>query len=441
MGAVRGLLVLLALCVAALALPAVASAARPGTLVATGEAPSIAVDATGTGYVAYNDQPPGQNDQPVGLCVVRPGTARCASNRDVLIDGNSGEAQPALISATGDGQLVLASGRCCGNDDVVMLSSNGGATFTAPETIGGLIYFDGAIGPGAHVLFDQANSLDGTLAQEGSPGNPADLTATLVNPATGLSAPAAWSGNKPVVVSSGNETVASIYSGSGDPNDGANWNNVRVPGSTFHPSMASGPAGVFLLQDTGTFNGRLTVRRFEGNGFGPAHVIVNFHGSQGTALAEDAAGHLVAMWYDNNGTIWAAASREDGVRWTRPHAIATDVQLPSRLSAALGPDGRGWLVYDLNAGSEVRLVPVSADGLLGIKAPAPRPKPHRHHRRHHKPHRHRATHHPKKKHHPKKRHHRRRHRPARKRHATLVARSFPGSGAGPDRTPRAALGA
>jgi hypothetical protein len=379
---------LLTLACAAFAPPA-ADAARPGTLIANGQAPSVAVDATGTGYVVYNDEPPGQVDEPVGLCVIPRGASHCSSNRDVIIDGQSGEAQPALISATGNGQLEIASGRCCFNSNVAIVSSNGGATFSDPASIGDIIYFDGAIGPGGQVLFVDDSIINGIFSEVGSPATPADGSATLFDPAPGGSAIAGWAGGTPVVVGAGTETAAAIYSGSGDVNDGANWNNVRVPGSTSNPSMASGPVGLFLLQDTGDFQGRLTIRRFEGNGFGRAHVIVNANSTEGTALAEDNSGRLVAIWYEN-GTIFASASRDRGVRWSRPRAIATDVQLPSRLNAAVAPDGSGWLVYDLNAGSEVRVVPVSIEALLGIRHPAHHRK--RRHRRHHMHHRHHKHH-------------------------------------------------
>jgi hypothetical protein len=96
--------------------------------------------------------------------VIREGASGCASNRDVIIDGNSAEAQPPLSSATG------------------------------------------------------------------------------IDAITG------WAGNRPVVVAAGRETVATIYSGSGDMKESANWNNVRVRGATFNPSLASGPRGLFLLQ-------------------------------------------------------------------------------------------------------------------------------------------------------------------------------------------------
>jgi hypothetical protein len=364
--------------------PGVASAARPGTLIGPGQAPSIAVDAAGTGYVVWNDEPPDQVDEPVGLCVIARGTSRCASERDVIADGKSGEAQPPLIRAAGNGQLTIASGRCCMTGDVEMTSTDGGAAFSAPQTIAGLIYFDGAIGPIGQVLFVDDNSLDGILSQFAGIGAPADATATLIDPPPGLNAPAAFAGNTPVVIGAGAETKAAIYSGSGDPNDGASWNNVRVPGSTFNPSLASGPRGLFLLQDTGPNEGRLTIRKFQGKRFGPAHIVHRTSFTEGTALAEDAHGRLVAIWYEA-GTLHAAASRSGGLRWSRSHVIATDVENPGRMQAALGPDGRGWLVYELESGSQIRLVPLNTNHLLEIK-PAPKK---------HKPSRH-------KKHHPKK---------------------------------------
>jgi hypothetical protein len=290
----RFALVVLAVAACALA-PGVASAARPGTLIGPGQAPSIAVDAAGTGYVVWND--------------------------------------------------------------------------------------DGAIGPVGQVLFVDDNSLDGILSQFAGIGAPANDTATLIDPPPGLNAPAAFAGNTPVVVGAGAETKAAIYSGSGDPNDGASWNNVRVPGSTFNPSLASGPRGLFLIQDTGTNEGRLTVRRFQGKRFGPAHIVHKTNFTEGTALAEDAHGRLVAIWYEE-GKLFAAASRSGGLHWARSHMIATDVENPGRMQAVLGPDGRGWLVYELESGSQIRLVPLNTNHLLGIK---PAPKKHKppHHKKHH----------------------------------------------------------
>jgi hypothetical protein len=353
-------------------MPGTAWAARPGTLIGSGEVPSVAVDAAGTGYVAWNDQPPGQVAEPVGLCVIVHGGSACASKRDVIVDGESGAAQPPLISATGHGQLAVASGRCCSVGDVETLSSDGGASFTAPAVIGNETYFDGAIGPARQVLF--VNHTSGVTSQLGSIGAPAGTTATLIDPAAGLSTPTAWAGSTPVVVAGGTETIAAIYSGSGDPNDGANWRDVQVPGSTFAPSVASGSHGLYLLQDTGPDQRRLTVRKFNGRGFGRAQVVVVTDLTQGTALAEDAAGRLVAAWY-GDGKLFAAASRDGGVHWTRRQVIGSDVPSPDRMEAALGPDGRGWLVYGADSVRQIRVIPLNAGALLAITPAHKTPKP------------------------------------------------------------------
>ncbi|HEY1515659.1 MAG TPA: hypothetical protein VGF91_04510 [Solirubrobacteraceae bacterium] len=92
-----------------------------------------------------------------------------------------------------------------------------------------------------------------------------------------------------------------------------------------------------------------------------------------------AAGRLVALWF-KQGTIFAQASHDSGLHWTRPRVIATDVDSPGRMSAALASDGRGWLAYEAEFGSEIRVVPLNARGLLGIK---PAPPHHRKHRKHH----------------------------------------------------------
>jgi hypothetical protein len=60
--------------------------------------------------------------------------------------------------------------------------------------------------------------------------------------------------------------------------------------------------------------------------------------------------------------------------------IATDVADPGRMQAALGPDGRGWLVYEVEAENQIRVVPLNAGKLLGIKPAPKKHKPRGHHK-------------------------------------------------------------
>jgi hypothetical protein len=62
--------------------------------------------------------------------------------------------------------------------------------------------------------------------------------------------------------------------------------------------------------------------------------------------------------------------------------VATDVPSPDRMQAALGPDGRGWLVYQPDTPDQIRVVRLNARALLGVK---PHPRKHKTHTQHPKP--------------------------------------------------------
>jgi hypothetical protein len=347
-------------------MPGVASAARPGFLVASGEGATVAVDAAGTTYIAYNDGPPGETSEAIGLCVIPRGAARCATNENVL-DGAAYTGQPAWVSASGVGQLAIVSYFDSSAGDVELTSANGGVSFTAPVSIATLEGTDMAFGPAGQVLTVNGDE-DDVAAQVGSltapdSSDPADLLASTTSNAF-----AGWAGGTPVVVAGSGPARAdvAVWSGAGSVNDAATWRTERVGGETIHPSLASGPRGLFLLQDTGAFNDRLTIRRFARGRFGRAHIINSgSRATLGTALAEDPSGRLVAVWYqDTTERMLAAACADAGLKWSRPRVIGTDVPLPQHMRAAVGPHGRGWLVYDRNAGNQVRAIPLNVNELL-----------------------------------------------------------------------------
>src|SRR3954451_12895724 len=65
---------------------------------ARGEAPGVAVDAAGVAHVAFNAESVGGAGQPVMYCAVPKGSRTCTP-RPILDDGESAEAQPALVFA------------------------------------------------------------------------------------------------------------------------------------------------------------------------------------------------------------------------------------------------------------------------------------------------------------------------------------------------------
>jgi hypothetical protein len=108
------------------------------------------------------------------------------------------------------------------------------------------------------------------------------------------------------------------------------------------------------------------VRKFGERTFGRARSIPGSTVGLITevSLAQAADGRLVAAWHDSlRDRIYASASRT-GTRWTRARLLASRVKVPGGLRVALGPDGRGLVVWDENLGDAIHAARVSAPALL-----------------------------------------------------------------------------
>src|SRR5262245_37741816 len=134
---------------ACLAAVAIASPAQAVTRyrIGVGEAPGVAVDAAGTAHIAFNQKFADGVGQPVMYCAVPKGSRKCTP-RPILSDGESAEAQPALVGlGPAANELWVISVRQF-NEIVSLHSLDNGATWSPPVTIGQGRYFDGAFGPG-----------------------------------------------------------------------------------------------------------------------------------------------------------------------------------------------------------------------------------------------------------------------------------------------------
>jgi hypothetical protein len=49
-----------------------------------------------------------------------------------------------------------------------------------------------------------------------------------------------------------------------------------------------------------------------------------------------------------------------GRRWTPARVLARGLELPFQIRIALGPDGRGVVVWDENGGDDINVVRISA---------------------------------------------------------------------------------
>ena len=362
----------LAAVVAALVLaPAAAAQARPPVLLSTsGDAVGVAVDAQGTAHIAYND-PSAAVGEPLMYCAW-PRSARTCTPRAILSDNASPLAQPPLLQAgPAPGQLTIVSSR----DQIdVLRSADGGATWSAPVSVGTGRWFGGSIGPAGQLALSFRNLGYIEFYERSLTGSPADTATADLNHGHGVNSVTGFAGSIPVLVSGGStiRMAVSSWSGQGDIHDPATWlGPFNVANSSFF-DLAGGPRGLWLAYQlpTHTLGDRIYTRRFilKTHRFGPRHAIrfgrLGLSPLIGLGIGQSPDGRLVVAWYDDiDDRIEVSASRT-GAHWTRARVVATGVALPGDIRVGLGPKGRGVVVWDDNNDDKIKGVKVDAAALI-----------------------------------------------------------------------------
>ena len=227
----------------ALALTSAAAAqARPPVLITTsGQSVGMAVDAQGTAHIAYSDPNSGGIGEPLMYCAW-PRTAKTCTPRPILVDNASPLGQPPLIQAgPAPGQLTIVSSR----DAIdVIGSADGGATWSAPASIGTGRWFGGAFGPNGQLALSFPNLGYVEFYQRSLAGSPADTATADLNHGHSVRAVTGFSGNVPVLVSGGTtiRTAVSSWSGQGDIHDPATWIGPFNVAPTSYFDLAGGAA-------------------------------------------------------------------------------------------------------------------------------------------------------------------------------------------------------
>jgi hypothetical protein len=350
-------------CLAALACASPAQAVSRYRI-ARGEAPGVAVDANGVAHVAFNAESVAGAGQPIMYCAVPKGSRKCTP-RPILNDGESAEAQPALV-ATGPApnELWVTSVRRL-NTIVYLHSLDNGATWSGPVTIGQGRYFDGAFGPGGQIAYTFREEF--RLRSFTTP--PDDSAVAEINTSWPLGdSVVGWFQNRPVVVTGGANPgfAVSSWSGTGDIHDPATWFGPYRIGSANYFALAGGPRGLWLLQEQELHDAtaRMEVRHFNGRKFGRPHRISA--GRLGTTpivtdgFGQSSGGRMAAVWYADVRNRFEYSVSKTGKRWTAARVLATGVELPFYVKVALGPDGRGVVVWDENSGGDVNVVRINA---------------------------------------------------------------------------------
>jgi hypothetical protein len=132
--------------------------------------------------------------------------------------------------------------------------------------------------------------------------------------------------------------------------------------------MASGPRGLFLLQDGANPDGPDLLRlwrwrhgHFARDGHLPRAASAT--ATNAIALAQDARGALVAAWDATPlSQVDVAVSVDGGRHWSSERTITGEVTPVFRLTLALGAGGRGILAYDSVQG-RVWMARISVAGL------------------------------------------------------------------------------
>src|SRR4051794_34987172 len=255
----------LAAVAAALVLASAAAAqARPPVLItSSGESVGIAVDAQGTAHIAYSDRNPSGIGEPLMYCAW-PRTARTCAPRPILIDNASPLGQPPLMQAgPAPGQLTIVSSR----DSIdVIRSADGGATWSAPVSVGTGRWFGGSIGPGGQLALSFPNLGYVEFYARSLTGSPAPTATPDLNHGHAVNSVTGFAGNLPVLVSGGAtiHTAVSSWSGQGDIHDPATWIGPFNVADTPYFDLAGGPRGLWLAYTASTRTGddRIYARRF-----------------------------------------------------------------------------------------------------------------------------------------------------------------------------------
>jgi hypothetical protein len=297
----------------------------------------------------------------------------------VVRDGVDAFREPPLLSVRAHGVMRLVSSNASGSP-VLFESTSGGRRFERVGPLGLGQYFGGAFGPGSRLLLtDDENGLATRIADRAGPSQSHAGFAIHDQAIIGNSSAAAWTGRTPVIAGAiVGRALAWHWSGRGSPADPRAWRREAL-GRAAHIAMASGPRGLFLLQDGANPEGPDLLRlwrwhhgRFVRDGHLPR--VTSASATDAIALAQDGQGALVAAWDATPfSQVDVAVSVDGGRHWTAERTITGDVTPMFRLTLALGRGGRGILAYDSVQG-RVWMARISVAGLRRPVGSTARPR-------------------------------------------------------------------
>lgn len=351
--------------------PASAAQVASGVLVlGAGSRPGLAVNASGTGYVAWiGPESPATSLQ---FCRLPRGAGACASRHAITVPADTTSGHRPFVIVSGSTVRILQYRYPLGGPNPAgvykFTSTDNGATFAAGVRVGTVAFEDGAPGPGetfSGVPVNAEMAFQNVPLGAGATVDKAVLSVTHQNHASvGL-----LDASTPLAVFTQNSAAQwRRYDGSGSLNNIANWTPTANVGVATYPRLAGGPTGLFLL--AGNDNTGLNVRRFTGSGFG-APVSIGPGLSPSKHLFQDASGRLHAVFQrdDANPLRLIHAVSDDGVNWRSGVLVTQNVGTDGGiqdLRVAAAPDHIGFTVWHAGLGAgDVRIKSIGPDAPAG----------------------------------------------------------------------------
>ena len=351
-------------------------------VVGSGNRPHVAVDAAGTAHVAWDEQAPFPDTDPLHYCQIPRGQQSCAGGVRTFTLANEATA-PAQVLIPGPNRVQLVAFRFGGGASdgmYVFESSDGGATFAAPRLIGTeTVVNDAVAGPGESVSVAGGNP--GVQFQNAGLAPPLETSEIRFDSSFLYDVTVGLDGATPVVVgweinnaTDVNNAAFYRYNGTGDVNSAASWTGPTVIAPLQDTTLAGGPSGLFLMaQSTSGLSSQnpYTVRRWDGSTFAPAGRVSGTDDSNYESdLFQDTSGGLHAVWRLNDSPdhrLRYARSTNSGVTWSTPVDVLRSNALFNH-QVSVAPDGGGFVVWDGAGGganNEIRVAPIELGPVLG----------------------------------------------------------------------------
>jgi len=326
-------------------------------------------DGAGNAYVAWTSEGEGIGVEPVKFCKIAPGGSCSPTTLSIPGAKSLSDSASAAIPVFGPGSTVyVVAPRYANNDLFYWTSTDGGASFdggtesayysskTDPTDafLVGSNLLVGAFNAGLGFSTNEVGGLGGGSIDFKSPG-----TGGVAGSSMGLA-----DGANPVIaywnISDPPYPVLFYRYKGGALTTEANWEGPIEVAKGYEPSLAGGPAGLFMVSEDysggSTYPNAINLRRYEGTNFGPPRTLAVDASTDlfvGGAIAQSAGGSRLAVAWpgkragDGAYVMRLFTSTDSGGSFTESHIanLGSGYGIGPNADLATNDAGTGWIVF------------------------------------------------------------------------------------------------